>query len=96
MSDQEQRGEDYKKELIDSGFKKRDGFVKKHPKPKHYCEDCEFCMVPDSGLIIYARCKASLRPNHLTKTSLGIEDYYFCASERTSTRCVDYYPKDMP
>jgi len=93
MSDAEQRAEDYKKELIDSGHEKRDGFIIRHPKPKQYCEDCKHCLIPESGNIIYARCGISKRPSYLTKTSLSDDDYYFCVSERTAGRCEKYEAK---
>ncbi|HDZ86390.1 hypothetical protein LCGC14_0619310 [marine sediment metagenome] len=94
MSDQEERNEDYKKELIDSGHEKRDGFVKKHPKLKQYCEDCEYiqlydCMNADDALAL-AKCLENPKITNeapLAKRFDVTTEYNFCTTSRMS--CPD-------
>lgn len=89
MSDQEERNEDYKKELIDSGHEKRDGFVKKYPKLKQYCEDCEYIQLHDRGdedeVLSLAKCLKAPDVNNnapVAKRFDTVKTYRFCSTMR--------------
>jgi len=99
MSDTEERKEDYKKELIDSGHVKHTDIRHKHLKGKQYCDKCKHFQPFDTENIQdrlnLARCGKKLNNRSNLRISKEIKPaYMFCANVRTGDRCEYFEPAD--
>jgi len=88
----EEREEEYKEQLREGGYPKKDILRKKHHTGKQYCEDCVNCIPHEAGLE-YAKCKADPLNNYISKTLYV--DYYHCIATRNGPTCKMFKHKNQ-